>query len=264
MVDNLQIWKEEILTITVYLLLFLVIASWMLITILIVVLIHCTFQKKKKKDKKSIQNDEPSEESLEMAPVARRTNKQTDSPFNFIIPCQVPLDPVEYPNPVSFILFKVASMYWNTKPSDCSLMGSLEQVLIRMLDDDDLMIDNETMNCIKKLRDGVQEFHDRLREEHRQHKRQYSRQMTNLSRPSILSTKWSSYQCLDDADGAEFDIKGYEEQEDALDEIDGDDIPQSFNDMSKIATLLTKYIDDRIANLSNHPPPSYAEEIYDN
>ena len=180
-----------------------------------------------------------------------------------ITPCPPPRNPDEWPNPVSAILYRVAILYWNAKPSDLTLMKSLQHVLADVLDDEEITSNYEAMKCLQQLRDDVTGFGDKLREN--RYMRQYSRQATyvsNKSRPSITSS--SEHQNLGTVEEEQrgpliTEVETTLHDENGIDEPDGGEEDaeeeQAIEKISNIAEMLNKWIEKartRHGDASNH------------
>ena len=283
--------REQILRIAVYTLGSILMVSWIFISILMALVVYyrqkfkgtCSKCAERKNHGREGKEEDQIDHQLEqLGPRTQRTHDhrtrqphddveiimhyerspepKPDSAFSCIRHCPPhPQEAIEYRNPVSFILYRVANMYYDAKPSDCTLMRLLHQVLLEVLNDENVASSPEAMAYVKKLRDGVREFGDKLREEHKCYRRQYSRQQTvgMSSKPSSKGPLggWSgSYELLQEEEMPE-------EMFDATEEVDGDDnVPEGFSHMTNIEQLLTEWIERRIEKFARDPPPAYYAE----
>ena len=73
----------------------------------------------------------------------------------------------QFPNPISIILLLVGYMYWNDEESDTmtTLLSSLQQILIRVLEKPEVISNDGATAYVKHLRNEIMGFADKWREQ---------------------------------------------------------------------------------------------------
>ena len=113
-----------------------------------------------------------------------------------IVPSPLPPAPGQCPNPISAILLNIGYLYWNAEVSDTTLLSSLQQILIRALDEPEVISNDDAMTCVKQLRNEIMDFADKFREQRR--RGGFSRQTTISSRNCNSENCSCSLESLDD------------------------------------------------------------------
>ena len=141
-----------------------------------------------------------------------------------IIPSPLLPAPGQCPNPVSAILLHIGHMYWSAEASDTTLLSSLQQILIRALEEPAVISNYDARTCVKHLRDEIIAFADELREQ---------RCRGGFSRQTTISGENSSYshELVDDT--AERTNKVTVE----TDETDGGAIQEVKNNECEVKTM---------------------------
>ena len=78
-----------------------------------------------------------------------------------------PLPPVpgQFPNPISIILLHIGYMYWDAKALDTTLLSSVQQILIRALEEPEVISNHGARSFVEHLRDEIMAFADELRKQ---------------------------------------------------------------------------------------------------
>ena len=82
-----------------------------------------------------------------------------------IISSPLPPVPGQLPNPISIILLHIGYMYWDAKASDTTFLSSVQQILIRVLEEPEVISNHGARAFVKHLRDEIMAFADELREQ---------------------------------------------------------------------------------------------------
>ena len=84
-----------------------------------------------------------------------------------IIPFPLSSAPGQSPNRVSVIFLLVGYMYWNAEASDtvATLLSSLQHILIRVLEEPEVISNDDAMTCVKRLHNEIMGFAVKWREQ---------------------------------------------------------------------------------------------------
>lgn len=162
-----------------------------------------------------------------------------------IIPSPLPPAPGQCPNPISAILLNIGYLYWNAEASDTTLLSSLQQILVRVLEEQAVISNYDARTYVKHLRDEIIGFTDELRE--RRCRGRFSRQ-TTISGRNYNSENSSCSELVDDLAERMKETNEVASKDLEIEETDGGAVQEVGNTecevktMTNIVCVLTRWI----------------------